>query len=209
MVGTMDHRGRNIDENWSSVSLVQTGMGLIARERFERFKLEAMSELVLRLVGGLMVAFSLILWVILPMEPVTGQMVSHGLLAAMFTAIGLIVYAYGTRGFRRQVQLDAKNGTLSLTKINVNNQSRVARTIDVNTVESLFLRRPSGRPGFASLFVRVAGNTTPQLALTGETSELEVVHKILCELVQSRDNGLDPAYRRVQRDARSLATVRV
>jgi hypothetical protein len=200
-----------VDEGyqWSSVTLLQTPMGLIVREKFERFKLEAMSELVLRLTGGLMVAGSMLLWLVLPMEQATEQMISHGLLAAMCTAIGLIVYAYGTRGFRRQVALDTKLGSLTLTKININHQSRVSRTIQVDKIDSLFLRRPSGRPGFASLFVRVGGSKTPQLALTGETAELELVHQKLCELVQSKDNGLDPSYRRIRREARGLAPVRI
>ena len=106
--------------NFGSVTLQQTGMGLIARERLERFKMEAFSELALRLLGGLLVATSTLLWVVLPMGLADGQEVPHAMLAAIFTAVGLGVYAYGSRGFRRQMSLDAKNRVLSLTKINVN-----------------------------------------------------------------------------------------
>ncbi|MFN3211254.1 MAG: hypothetical protein ACE369_20115 [Roseovarius sp.] len=159
--------------------------GLTVRERFERFKVEAMSELVLRLAGGLMVAGSTLLWLVLPLGAGADQIVSHSLLATLFTATGLVVYAYGTRGFRRQLSLDAKRGTLSLTKINMNDQGRVVRSIRLNEIESLFLRRPAGRAGFASLYVRVAGQDSPLLALTGSTAELERIHEDLCDVIQT------------------------
>ncbi|MEO0752532.1 MAG: hypothetical protein AAFY25_12090 [Pseudomonadota bacterium] len=184
-------------------------MGLVASERFERFKLEAASELVLRLVGGLLVAGSTLLWLVLPMGLAGDQLVAHGMLAAVFTAVGLGVYAYGTRGFRRQMSFDSKRRTLTITKVNVNEQVRVARKIDVDMIDSVFLRRSDKRTGLASLLVRVAGKPTPVLALTGEKAELEQVHGILCDLVQTRDNGLDLSYRRATRDARSLAAVRI
>ncbi len=190
------------------MSLLQTEMGLTVSERFERFKLEAMSELALRLMGGLMVAGSMLLWLILPMESSTDQMLSHGLLAAIFTATGLVVYAYGTRGFRRQMSLDAKRRTLSLTKVNIHNQSRVAHNIDVSAIESVFLRRPSNGPGFASLYVRVAGNSSPQLALTGETRELEIVHRAVCDIVQSKERGIDPSFLHTAKASQAMATLR-
>lgn len=178
---------------WNTVSLTATALGLTVRERFERFRIEAMSELVLRLVGGLMVAGSTMLWLVLPVGAGTEQIVSHSLLAALFTATGLIVYAYGTRGFRRQLSLDAKRGILSLTKINMNEQGRVARTIDIDDIASLFLRRPAGRVSHASLYVRVAGQENPILALTGATEELEQIHEDLCEIIQIRETHTRPA----------------
>ena len=180
------------EDEWSTVSLTTSALGLTARERFERFKLEAMSELVLRLFGGLTVASSTILWLFLPVDAGTDRLVSHSLLASLFTATGLFVYAYGTRGFRRQLSLDAKKGTLSLTKINVNNQGRVVRSIDLDTIESLFRRRPAARNANAALFVRVHGNETPMLALTGATDELELIHQDLCEIIHGTETEIEP-----------------
>ncbi|MEO0370982.1 MAG: hypothetical protein AAF231_05950 [Pseudomonadota bacterium] len=184
-------------------------MGLIARERLERFKLEAFSELALRLLGGLLVATSTLLWVVLPMGLADGQAVPHAMLAAIFTAVGLAVYAYGSRGFRRQMSLDGKNRVLSLTKINVNDQTRVARKIDIDAIDSVFLRRSTRHSNFATLLVRVSGKPTPLVALTGHKAELEKVHRVLCDLSQSKENGLDLNYRRQVRQARSLAAVRI
>lgn len=200
---------KQMDANWRSVSLFQTDMGLVARERFERFKIEAASELVLRLVGGLLVACSTLLWVILPMGLAGEQLVEHATLAAIFTAVGLGVYAYGTRGFRRQLSFDGKKRVLSVTKINVNDQIRVARKINVDEIDSVFLRRSTKRTGFSALLVRVSGHATPIVALTGETDELEQVHRTLCDLVQTKDNGLDLSHRRARARTRGLASVRI
>ncbi|KRS16642.1 hypothetical protein [Roseovarius indicus] len=178
-------RLENIYEGeWKTVSLTATALGLTVRERFERFRFEAMSELVLRLAGGLMVAGSTMLWLVLPIGAGTEKLVSHSLLAALVTAVGLFVYAYGTRGFRRQLSLDAKRGLLSLTKINMNEQGRVVRSIRINDIESLYLRRPAAGTSQASLHVRVAGQENPILALTGAVDELEEIHQDLCEIIQ-------------------------
>ena len=171
-------------DNWNTVSLTSNALGLTARERFERFRLEAISELVLRLAGGLMVAGSTMLWLVLPINGSSDKIVSHGLLAALFTACGLLVYAFGTRGFRRQISLDAKNKILALTKININEHGRVMHNIDLDRIESLFLMRPAARMAHAALHVRVRGQPTPLLALTGETAELESVHRELCDIFQ-------------------------
>ncbi|MEL7013539.1 MAG: hypothetical protein AAFO72_09685 [Pseudomonadota bacterium] len=205
----MGRLNNRTDMQWSSVTMHQSDLGLTASEKLERFKFEAASELVLRLVGGLLVALSTLLWVILPMGLAGDQLASHAMLAAIFTAVGLGVYAYGSRGFRRQLSFDGSRRVLSLTKININQQNRLERTFDFDVIESFYLRRSTKRSGFASLLVRVSGNPNPILALTGEQSELELIHRALCNLVQSTDKGVALDYRRERQKMRGLASVRV
>lgn len=205
----MGRLNNRTDIEWSSVTMYQSNMGLTAAEKLERFKLEAASELVLRLVGGLLVALSTLLWVILPMGIAGDQLAPHAMLAAIFTAVGLGVYAYGSRGFRRQLSFDNNRRVLSLTKININQQNRLARTFDFDMIESFYLRRSTKRSGFASLLVRVSGAQAPILALTGEQSELELVHRALCDLVQSTDKGVGLNYRRERQKMGKFAAVRV
>ena len=205
-MGRLDNR---TDIEWSSVTMHQSDMGLSASEKLERFKFEAISELVLRLVGGLLVALSTLLWVILPMGLAGDQLVSHAMLAAIFTAVGLGVYAYGSRGFRRQLSFDGNRRVLSLTKININQQNRLARSFDFDAIESVYLRRSTKASGFASLLVRVSGNPNAILALTGEQAELELVHRALCELVQCADKGVGLNVRRERQKMRGIAAVRV
>jgi len=128
-----------------------TAAGLTAGEKFDRFKLEAMTEVVLRVAGILMVMGSILLWFLLPLDEATGRVVTHSALASFMAAAGLGVFAYGTRGFRRQLSLDIEKGTLSLTKININDQARMSRTIDLGDRKRLFAPpRDARRAGHAS-----------------------------------------------------------
>jgi len=176
-----------------TVSLKSSASGLTARERFERFKLEAMTEVVLRLAGGLMVLASVMLWFLLPFDKGPEQIMSYSALASICAAGGLVVFAYGTRGFRRQLKLDTRDGTLSLTKININEQARVARLIDLEDIESVFLRRPQARGGFATLYVRVKGSSSPAIGLSGAMDELEQVHRELCDIIRATAGSQGPA----------------
>lgn len=172
-----------------TISQTSNALGMTARERSERFRLEALAELALRLVGGLMVAGSTMLWLVLPLEEGSARLASHGSVAALFTAAGLFVYAFGTRGFRRQLALDARRKTLTLTKININGQGRIMRSIAPDRIESLFLRRPAPGAAYATLCVRLNDSDTPLVALAGDTGELEKLHRQLCDMIQRVRGG--------------------
>lgn len=176
-------------EKTSSLSMQKTKKGLVAGEKSERFKLEAFTELVCRAAGIIMIASSMLIWMLAPIDLETGRLASYGLVASIMVAVGLGVFAFGSRGFRRQVTLDMDKGTLSLTKINIRDQVRVAQEIDVGKIESVFLRRPEQVGGNATLLVRVSGTNSPAIALTGETHEVERVHEQLCDIMQSKSDA--------------------
>lgn len=180
----MAHLKRTGRVDWRSVNLRPTSQGLVAGERFERFKVEAITEMALRVVGILMIMASILLWFLLPVDPSTGRLASFGAFASFLAAGGLGVFAYGTRGFRRELTLDMSAGQLKLTKINMHGQARVARDIDLGKIESVFLRRPANAGGLATLLVRVIGNPAPAIALSGTTDEIERVHAELCAVMQ-------------------------
>lgn len=167
-----------------SVEMKPTANGLVAGETRERYRNEALTELVLRGAGIAMVAGSLLMWFMLPVDVETGRIATLGGTASMMAAVGLGVFAFGTRGFRRQMTVDIDRGTLALTKINIRDQMRVAREIDLGKIESVFLRRPEKVDGVATLLVRVAGAQAPAIALTGTTAEVERVHRQLSHVMQ-------------------------
>ena len=170
--------------DWDTIDMRATKGGLVAGERFERFYLEAVTEMALRIAGILMVMGSIMMWFFLPVDPSTGRLASFGALASLMAAGGLGIFAYGTRGFRRQLSLDVGEGKLKLTKINMHEQARVCREINLGTIESVFLRRPASPGGLATLLVRVAGTSSPAIALTGTTAEIEEVHAELCAVLK-------------------------
>lgn len=181
--------GRNIGSK--TIEMQATMRGLVAGERFERFRLEALTEMVLRVVGIVMIMSSIAMWFFLPVDPTTGRLASFGLMASVMAAAGLGVFAFGTRGFRRRITLDMEAGTLTLTKINMHEQARVNHEIDLGAIESVFLRRSMQPGGIATLLVRVAGEDAPAIALSGGLHEVEDVHAQLCAVLRP-DTGAAP-----------------
>ncbi|QFT79591.1 hypothetical protein FIU89_03130 [Roseovarius sp. THAF27] len=168
----------------STIDMQATMRGLVAGERLQRFKLEAVTEMALRVAGIVMTMSSIAMWFFLPVDPTTGRLASFGLMASVLAAAGLGVFAFGTRGFRRRITLDVEAGTLTLTKINIHEQARVNHEIDLGMIESVFLRRSIQPCGIATLLVRVAGQDAPAIALSGDLSEVEDVHAQLCAVLQ-------------------------
>ncbi|MEM6482501.1 MAG: hypothetical protein AAF922_08705 [Pseudomonadota bacterium] len=166
-----------------SVELKSTAKGLVAGETSARFRAEVLSGRVLRLAGITMISGSIVMWFILPVDAETGRIASFGALASIMAALGLGVFAFGTRGIRRQMTLDIDRGTLALTKVNIRDQVRAAQEIDLGEIESVFLRRPEKTDGVATLLVRVAGAQFPTIALTGHTTEVERVHSQLSQVM--------------------------
>lgn len=164
---------------WHSLSLQNKGDGLIAGEKFERFKLEAVTELLLRVVGILMVCASIFMCVILPIHAGSQVLAVYSLTAACLAAGGLCVFTYGTRGFRRQVTLDLEAGELRLAKLNMHNQTRISRAVRFSDVNALFVERPSIPGGQAKLKLAVEGMKMHLIALSGETRDIEMVHSQL------------------------------
>lgn len=180
-----------------TIDLQGTAHGLVAGERFERFKIEAMTEMALRIAGIFLIMGSITMWFFLPVDPGTGRLASFGLVASAMAAGGLGVFAYGTRGFRRRMTLDMEAGKLVLTKINMHDQARVCREINLGAIDSVFLRRPAQAGGMATLLVRVTGREAPAIALSGDTAEVERVHAELCAILKGGSNsrGSKPALR--------------
>ncbi|MEM6375280.1 MAG: hypothetical protein AAF686_03515, partial [Pseudomonadota bacterium] len=173
----------------TSVELKPTAEGLVIGEAASRYRNEALTEHVSRIAGILMIAGSILMWFILPVEPESGRLAGLGAFASIMAAVGLGVFAFGTRGFRRQMTLDMDRGTLALTKINIRDQVRVAQEIDLGRIESVFLRRPEKNHGIATLLVRVAGAQAPAIALTGTTAEVERVQRELSQVMQLAKQG--------------------
>ncbi|GAB4289621.1 MAG: hypothetical protein Kow0058_08970 [Roseovarius sp.] len=186
----MVHPSRTYTQDWRTLALTRTPLGLTAEERAEGLTFEAVTELVLRLAGAAMIAASILLWLILPPQAAAPDMLSHGMLFALCAWGGFAVYAYGSRGFRRMVVFDATRGVLTLTKLNVVGQSRITRSMDVGDIESVFLCPPPVPLAPASLRLRLAGSGSCLLALKGNRSELRKIHRELCDSI--RGGGAHP-----------------
>lgn len=169
-----------------SIATQTAPLRLTAIERFERFKLEPMTELVLRVAGILAIAASILVMILQPFTTSAGQVVlSNAMLAAMCAATGLLLYAYGTRGFRREFRLDTAAKTLTLTKVNIRGRSRMGRIIDIDDIESIFARRPGKSGEMAVLQIRLADHPAPIAVISGQFEDLRALHVEMCAMINA------------------------
>ena len=174
-----DSNQMGVDE-WHSVWVENSKLGFTAQERSDRFRLEALTEIALRVFGILMIAGAFLLYILMTNQASLTIGIRDGMMVAALAATGLMIFAYGTRGFRRQVRFDRREGTLSVTKININEQARVERSIPVDRIESVYVKRPSKHAATAQLYLRIKGVLAPICALSGDSTEIEALHRGLC-----------------------------
>lgn len=168
-----------------SISVRPTASGMAARERFNRVSTEPTKEMTLRILGLLMMATAILLWFFVSAQPDPDDILPHNSLGSFLLLVGLGVFIYGTKGFRRQMSLDVASGTLSLTKININRQVRLVHKVKLREIKSVFLRRHGFTDGQSTLLVRIAGNPVPVIGLTGDSDEIASLHGQLCDAIKS------------------------
>jgi hypothetical protein len=152
-----------------SISIDITRSTFAASEKAERFAREMVSENSLRVFGAFTVSLAVAVCAVVPMA----QLAGIGASVALCAVLGLVVYVLGSRGFRRQITLDARNARIILSRMNARNHDRFQRIIPLDEVLSVFVRRPEQDDRLASLCLRVAGRAEPITALTGHPDEIE------------------------------------
>jgi len=171
------------ESQFSSYTYSPIAGGFIAKERLDRFKAEAFTEIVLRSVGILMTVGP-IFFIVAILSVTKVLPAPHALVAlAMCSAMGLLIYAYGSRGFRRQMSLDVTKGQISVTKINVNGNGRVETWFDLKDIKSIYVQRPEWKSGTAKLCLRAKGRTLPVTLISGGLHEVRLLQRILCETI--------------------------
>jgi hypothetical protein len=167
----------------SSYSFSPIAGGFVALERIERFKAEVIAELALRSIG-IILAVSPVFFLAAVLTT-TGVMPAPNItvMSALCSASGLVLYAYGSRGFRRQMRLDTRNGFVSVANINVNGNARVEYRVDQRDIKSIYVQRSESQGDTAKLCLRVKGRYAPITLITGGSDEVRVLHRVFCETV--------------------------
>lgn len=160
----------------SEILIVEGPKGLALSEKVEGSGVEALTEAVLRSAGMLIVFLGLFVWLVPQGLFVGNSNASQIFLSLSALGIGLGTYMVGTRGFLRGIELDRARRRLIVKRINLAGAHRVARSIPVDDIESLFLCRHGNE---AELWLRTASG--PDIAsLRGPRPIMEQVHERLC-----------------------------
>ena len=125
--------------------------------------------------------------------------------SAMSSVVGLLIYAYGSRGFRRQMSLDTHDGQVSVTKINLNGNTRIDYRIDKNDIQSIYVQRPGSDRDTARLCLRVKGRNWPVVLISGGVHEVRLLHRVFCDTIATKQNSRCQG--RTQKDRHSRGAV--
>jgi len=189
----------------SSYSFSPIKGGFIAKERLERFRAEAITEIALRSVGIILTVGPVFFLVaIVTMAGVLPE-ASVLIASAMCSAVGLLIYAYGSRGFRRQMSLDTNKGQVSVTKINLNGTTRIDYRIDNKDIQSVYVQRPGIDRDSAKLCLRVKGRNWPVILISGGLHEVRLLHRVFCDTIAPQQKAQRQG--RTQKDTHSRGAV--
>ncbi len=152
----------------------------------ERFPLEILTEKVSRTIAALIVYGSFLPWVLFlgPQSTIGLYETASQSLALLF--IGIALYAYATRGYRTQVEIDIDTHQMAICRLNGFNNSRIAHVFPLRWIEEI-RTVPLGQDGAALQFV-LTGRTRPFTALRGERDEIAD----LCQRLHYHLDKVDP-----------------
>ena len=176
----MNAQNQKPADRWQSLALTEQTFGYAVSESADQFVMEALTERVARWVG---IAFVVVgyLQLLLPAAGLGDTaFMAKALMLTVMSAMGLGLYTFASRGFRREIRIDTNRGMLMLARQNDAGQVRIARHVPFAEVESVFLRRSQGPDPRAELFLRVKGMPPVIAALRGRQSEIEALHGRLC-----------------------------
>lgn len=159
---------------WRSLSETAEHSGYRMREKSDRFSAETIAEAALVATGAVAILAAYLLWFL----PVGGG-ITKSFASALSIGLGLGLFAFGTRGFRRELRLDKGAGVLHLARLNGWNHARVRRTIALGRIESLFVQRSGERGAPAELRLRIKGMPGSIALLRGSRGDLETLHRRL------------------------------
>lgn len=168
------------NSTWRSLSLSDFATGYAVHEAASRFLQERLAEHALRLAGAFIMLAGYVHW-FLPGLTLDNSSVQMRLaLTVLFVVMGVALYVFASRGFRRMLHIDFGNRRLSTARMNSKNQSRYRRDFPMQDVASIYVRRSGSGAGMATLNIRLKSQPQDVALLTGALAEVESLHERLC-----------------------------
>ncbi|MDU8926326.1 hypothetical protein RXV86_02915 [Alisedimentitalea sp. MJ-SS2] len=168
------------------VKTVETGQDetcLIAREAKGGQAVPRAMELVFTFAGVLAIFDGLVI-AYFAISPGSAQLMGGSIMpAAGLVALGLAFYAFGSRGFCRQVKVDLKENKIAFGRVNSNNVGRIKTEFSLDEIESLYVKRSEDEAGKAGLMLRKSGRHAPYVLLEGAAAELAPLHEGICDMI--------------------------
>jgi len=179
MTLTLDTTRRD-DPNTATLDFHSDPSGYTVVESNDRFWRESIAERALRLTAMVLIIVGYAQW-FFPNGMFDGDdFVNRTVILALFTATGILLYLFASRGFRRQLRLDVSAGVLIVARVNTRDRSLGTRRIVLKDIQSIFVCRAHDRHKLAMLKLRLRGQPGAVVVMRGSSTELETLHARLC-----------------------------
>lgn len=144
-----------------------------------RFHGEAKTEMVMCLVGIAAMSLGGILSAA-PVLASSGDLINEQWkVSTLFLAIGLFLFMFATRGFRKVINADLGLAELWYGRLNGFKKTRIHHHVRMDRIEKLTTQPCRGPFEFMSLNLHLNGRTNPIRLMTGRSGEIEHLRKRL------------------------------
>lgn len=158
--------------------------GYVVYEAVHRFKLERLAENLLRLAGVGMILIGYLMWFIPSQVFGPGGLFAQMAVSAISMGLGILVYLFARRGFRRVVDLNFSARSVRLARLNARNRALIVRELPLSDVGSVYVRRSEVPGASVSLCMRLKHSDRSIEMLAGDRADIEAAHQQLCEDVR-------------------------
>ena len=110
--------------------------------------------------------------------------------AAIFTGVGLIMYAVATRGFKAEIGLDRTTNEVWICRRNSNNHARIVTYFNKSDVCSFHIKCLDASGERAYLVARLKGKAFPTTVLRGKLEDIKSTLSLLGQILDLVDKPL-------------------
>lgn len=157
-----------------------------AREVGGHKKALMLTELTVCLVSSLALMAGLwVLWA--SFQPLAISFIADpAVTGSTLVAFGLGLYAFGTRGSRRQFALNIQERSVAFGRINSKGTCRINTSIPLTEISSLYVQSTADGTGLAALMLRADRRAAPRCLLTGPEIQVRDLHGQICQALSAQ-----------------------
>ncbi|WP_300548319.1 hypothetical protein [Roseovarius sp.] len=157
---------------------------LVVREAMHGYAMAKTVERAFTCLGLLSILVGLVVG-LLSTAPIYASALENSVLSGAGLVItGFMLFAFGTRGSRRQLTVDADHKKIEFGRINSSNLCRISNVVQFTEIESVYVQRSADHSGKFCLMLSTCHRRAPYTVLTGHEGDLRDLHEDICRVVK-------------------------
>jgi hypothetical protein len=179
---------------WASLDVTDTMDSFVLQERQKNDRARVLAEAALCFVAALLI-FCAYLQILFPHQFFGAAFVSVPMAFSISAiAIGLALYAFGTRGYVPELGVDKKRKEIWICKLNSKGRTRMKTRYSEQDIKSVIVKRPTDGAREATLFLRLKSTPEPIRLVHGDLGDIEAVHRVLCDIFRTEKSVPTPSF---------------